>query len=76
MHLVSQFHQHVRIKALDQVERPFEVEFAPGESIHTENSYKYLPGQAEAMLTEAGFAPVECWTDRRGWFAVCLGRAE
>jgi len=28
------------------------------------------------MLAEAGFAPAARWTDERGWFAVCLGRAE
>jgi dimethylhistidine N-methyltransferase len=53
----------------------FEVDFAEGESIHTESSYKYQPGQPEAMLAAAGFTPVESWTDPRGWFAVCLGRA-
>ena len=30
------------------------VEFAAGETIHTENSYKYRPGDAEAMLAKAG----------------------
>jgi dimethylhistidine N-methyltransferase len=70
MHLVSRTAQRVRLAALD-----FEVEFAAGESIHTENSYKYRPGQAEAMLAESGFAPAECWTDERRWFAVCLGKA-
>jgi L-histidine Nalpha-methyltransferase len=52
------------------------VDFACGETIHTESSYKYLPGQAEALLADAGFAAAETWTDERGWFAVCLGRAE
>ncbi len=52
-----------------------DVDFAAGETIHTENSYKYRPGQAEALLAEAGFAPTATWTDARGWFAVCLGRA-
>jgi L-histidine N-alpha-methyltransferase len=52
------------------------VEFATGERIHTENSYKYAPGQAERMLEKAGFAPAGCWTDPKSWFAVCLGRAE
>jgi dimethylhistidine N-methyltransferase len=70
MHLHSRIAQRVRLTALD-----FEVEFAPGESIHTENSYKYRPGQAEAMLAESGFAPVAGWTDEQGWFAVCLGKA-
>jgi len=53
----------------------FAVEFAAGESIHTENSYKYRPGQAEALLKETGFRAEATWTDPRGWFAVCLGRA-
>jgi uncharacterized SAM-dependent methyltransferase len=53
-----------------------EVDFKAGETIHTENSYKYRPGQAESMLAEAGFRAEATWTDPRGWFAVCLGRAE
>jgi uncharacterized SAM-dependent methyltransferase len=61
----------VRLAALD-----LEIDFAPGERVHTENSYKYRAGQAESLLAEAGFAPVTSWTDARGWFAVCLGRAE
>ena len=76
MHLDSRLAQRVRVTGLDQDGLDFEVEFAAGESIHTENSYKYRPGQAEAMLAEAGFAPVGSWTDDLGWFGVCLGRAE
>ena len=34
------------------------------------------PGQAEAMIAEAGFATAATWTDKRGWFSVCLGLAE
>ncbi len=71
MHLESRTAQRVRLAALD-----FEVEFRAAESIHTENSYKYRPGQPEVMLAAAGFAPVKSWTDARGWFAVCLGRVE
>ena len=70
MHLESPTPQRVRLAAID-----LEVEFAPGESIHTENSYKYPAGQPEAMLAEAGFTPTECWTDPQGWFAVCLAQA-
>ena len=50
-------------------------DFRRSECIHTENSYKYMPGQAEAMLAKAGFTPNMTWTDRRGWFSVVLGRA-
>lgn len=69
MHLVSRVAQRVQLPALD-----LEIAFAAGESIHTENSYKYTPRQTEAMLQEAGFEAVGSWTDRRGWFAVRLGR--
>ena len=71
MHLVSRRAHQVNVDELDMT-----VEFAAGETIHTENSYKYRPGQAEALLAETGFKPVETWTDAKGWFAVCLGRAE
>jgi len=70
MHLVSCAAQRVRLHALDLA-----IDFAPGESIHTENSYKYKPGQAEALLADAGFSAAATWTDARGWFAVCLGIA-
>ncbi len=70
MHLKSRNAQRVHVGALDLT-----VEFAAGESIHTENSYKFQPGRAEALLAEAGFRAEETWTDARGWFAVCLGRA-
>lgn len=49
--------------------------FAAGECIHTENSYKYRLADFEALLAQAGFAPVRTWTDERRWFAVCLARA-
>ncbi len=70
IYLESRFAQRVRLAALD-----FEVEFAPGETIHTENSYKYRPGQAEAMLAETGFKPAAAWKDKQGWFEVRLGKA-
>jgi L-histidine Nalpha-methyltransferase len=71
MHLVSRAAQTVPIAALD-----LEVDFAAGESIHTENCYKFPPGAAEELLLSAGFTPVATFTDAREWFAVCQGRAE
>lgn len=71
MHLVSRKAQTVTLPDLD-----LRVDFAPGESIHTENSYKYQPGEPEALLSTTGFRPNRTWTDRRGWFAVCLARLE
>jgi dimethylhistidine N-methyltransferase len=71
MHLESLIDQRVKLPLLDLA-----VDFEAGERIHTENSYKYASGQAEAMLSAAGFNPESTWTDERGWFAVCLGRAQ
>ena len=71
MHVESRIAQTVRLAALD-----LKVEFAEGETIHTENSYKFRPGQAEAMMAKAGFKSAGSWTDELGWFEVCLGRAE
>ena len=33
------------------------------------------PADAEALFKETGFRAEATWTDPRGWFAVCLGRA-
>lgn len=62
--------QIVQIPALD-----LRLRFAEGESIHTENSYKYRPGQAESLLRAAGFEPEKTFTDEKNWFAVCLAKA-
>ncbi|HTM16562.1 MAG TPA: L-histidine N(alpha)-methyltransferase [Terracidiphilus sp.] len=70
MHLVSAKQQEVWLPGID-----LRVKFDVGESIHTENSYKYKPGAAEALLAKAGFWPEATWTDERGWFAVVLARA-
>ncbi|MDD5249481.1 MAG: L-histidine N(alpha)-methyltransferase [Rhodocyclaceae bacterium] len=45
--------------------------FAAGDSIHTENSYKYRLDDFKALLAQAGFGDVRAWTDERQWFAVC-----
>jgi L-histidine Nalpha-methyltransferase len=71
MHLESLAPQRVHLPALDLT-----LDFAEGETIHTENSYKFSPGAAEAMLSNGHFAPQAVWTDPRGWFAVCLGQVE
>lgn len=49
-------------------DRPFT--FVNGESIHTENSYKYTAPEFEALARAAGFTPGRCWTDRRKLFSV------
>jgi len=44
--------------------------FSRGESIHTENSYKYAVEEFEALAERAGFKPAKLWTDARRWFGV------
>jgi dimethylhistidine N-methyltransferase len=45
-------------------------EFAPGETIHTENSYKYLDGDIQRLIDGSGFVSEALWTDPRRWFSV------
>lgn len=49
--------------------------FAPGETIHTENSYKWRLDDFGALLARAGFRDIRPWTDAQGWFAVFVARA-
>jgi dimethylhistidine N-methyltransferase len=70
MHLKSRLRQTVRLGALN-----LDVEFAEGETIHSENSYKYQPGEIKALLAVAGFEQAQSWTDAQGWFEVVFGRA-
>ncbi|CAD5373643.1 Histidine N-alpha-methyltransferase [Rubrivivax sp. A210] len=50
-------------------------DFAAGEAVHTEDSFKWARADFEALLREAGFARVHSWTDERDWFAVMLAEA-
>ena len=44
--------------------------FYRGESIHTENSYKYSVDEFHRLASNAGFKPAKLWTDPRRWFGV------
>lgn len=48
--------------------------FSAGESIHTENSYKYSPAEFRRLATIAGWLPVHCWSDPQQRFNVHLLR--
>ena len=50
-------------------------DFAQGERIHTENSYKHTPEGFAALLQEAGFEVSQCWTSDDRWFAVFWAQA-
>lgn len=65
MHLVSTQPQTVRIG--DEV-----FTFAKGETIHTEDSYKYDLAAFQAMAGRAGWTVKRVWQDSLQYFAVCL----
>jgi L-histidine Nalpha-methyltransferase len=50
------------------------VRFAAGESIHTENSYKYRPDRMQTLADAAGWTPERTWTDPMGLFAIWMLR--
>lgn len=69
MHLVSRLPQVVTIEG----ER---FRFLEGETIHTENSYKYTVEGFQALAERAGFKARAYWTDAKDLFSVhYLGRA-
>ena len=49
-------------------------EFLEGETIHTENCYKFNKESFTAMSSKAGLYPVKTWTDDQNLFAVMLLR--
>jgi len=61
MHLASTRRQQVRI-------RNAIIEFRGGETIHTENSYKYSIDSFQALAHGSGWSPLAVWTD--GLFSV------
>ncbi len=65
MHLVSVQPQTVHIG--DET-----FTFAAGETIHTENSYKYELDVFQAMAARAGWTTRAVWQDEQHYFAVCL----
>ncbi len=46
------------------------IDFAAGELIHTEYSYKYSVAEFRALAGRAGFRPVDTWTDPAELFSV------
>ena len=65
MHLISTTRQTVRVDG-------HSFEFTAGESIHTENSYKYTSAAFCALAADAGFVPIDQWTDPAGLFCLQL----
>ncbi len=67
MHLESCTDQTVRIG-----DHAFD--FEAGETIHTENSYKFSPDEFQALAQSAGFDHVQSWSDPENLFGVMLFR--
>ncbi|MGE0563591.1 MAG: L-histidine N(alpha)-methyltransferase [Pseudolabrys sp.] len=63
MHLASLKRQRVRVAGGT-------FEFRVGETIHTENSYKYSIESLGSLARGVGWAPVAAWTDRLGLFSI------
>jgi L-histidine Nalpha-methyltransferase len=67
MHLVSKEDQDVYIGAIDKSFR-----FEKGETIHTENSYKYDMRQIKNIARASGFTLKEHFADGKKWFCLAL----
>jgi uncharacterized SAM-dependent methyltransferase len=70
MHLESLYEQVVTIPAVRKT-----IRFGVGETIHTENSYKFTMPMVEAIAKNGGFRIEQTWSDPRHWFTVHLLRA-
>ena len=69
MHLISRRDQFVTVGG-----RRFD--FVAGETIHTENSYKYAIEDFREIAAKAGFKAVGGWTDDENLFSIHYLRAE
>jgi dimethylhistidine N-methyltransferase len=65
MHLVSRAARTVTVAG-------HPIHFALGETIHTENSYKYAPERMRALIAEAGWSVAKTWSDSRRLFSIWL----
>jgi L-histidine Nalpha-methyltransferase len=74
MHLESLAGQRVHIPA-NCSGSALTVYFAPGETIHTENSYKFTDRAIRHLLADTCFAPSRTFTDPKDLFAVTLATA-
>jgi len=63
MHLVSQREQVVHVGKST-------IQFAQGESIWTESSYKFSLDEFQQLAAIAGFEVERVWTDKQQWFSV------
>jgi dimethylhistidine N-methyltransferase len=75
MHLVSTCTQTVTIPA-NSAGPAQTLQFAAGETIHTENSYKFTPQMISGLLTPSGFQPNQTFYDPDCLYALTLAQSE
>jgi dimethylhistidine N-methyltransferase len=63
MHLVSRKAQTVRLAGMH-------IDFAEGETIHTENSYKHSVAGFRRLAAAAGWSAEKLWMDEAGLFSI------
>jgi dimethylhistidine N-methyltransferase len=69
MHLASMKRQKVRVAGET-------IDFRVGETIHTENSYKYSIDSLNALAGGVGWTQIQAWTDPKKYFAVVAYRLD
>ena len=67
MHLVSMRKQQVYIREIDET-----FDFDAGETIHTENSYKYTSKQIDALAKRCNLRVNKHFIDRNRWFDLAM----
>lgn len=63
MHLASLRRQRISVCGTS-------IAFRAGETIHTENSYKYTIESFQALARGSGWSPLTVWTDAKNYFSV------
>ncbi|MGA7107333.1 MAG: L-histidine N(alpha)-methyltransferase [Terracidiphilus sp.] len=71
MHLESLCEQSIRVAVAG-----LEVYFRKGETIHTENSYKFNDETLGTLLSDSGFEIQRTWNDARAWYALTLSHPQ
>jgi L-histidine N-alpha-methyltransferase len=67
MHIVSLEDQSVFIKGINET-----ISFKKGETIHTENSYKFTDEMINYLASSGGLKVQKTWKDDKNYFALCL----
>jgi L-histidine N-alpha-methyltransferase len=73
MHLRSRISQSVTIPA-NSAGLLATIHFRGGETIHTENSYKFTQERVAELLSSAGFQSTKTFTDKQNLFALTLAK--